>query len=305
MATGSHGKTLSDPWPVAAALAAACLLSIFPGCRPSTPRTAPPGATASPSAAVSQEITTPSGVEMVLIPGGTMTMGSGAAVDAQPVHEVAVGGFYMDRFEVTQELYEKVMGANPARRKDPQSPVERVRWLDAVKFCNARSAQEGLEPCYDLESRRCRFEADGYRLPTEAEWEYACRGGTGGDYYFGDDPRELDAHAWCKANARRRPHPVGEKRANPFGLFDMSGNVWEWCNDWYEVDCYAKTPPGEVDPPGPAEGEKKVLRGGAFSSTPESCSSWTRYCDEPGFADACVASDDYGFRCVRKAAAGR
>lgn len=248
-----------------------------------------------------REITTPTGVAMVLIPGGQFQMGSGAAVDAQPVHMVTLSPFYMDRYEVTQELYEKIMGANPARRKAPANPVERVRWLDAIKFCNARSVLESLQPCYDLETRQCRFEADGYRLPTEAEWECACRAGSEGDYDFGNDPVELDAHAWFKGNARRRPHPVGQKRVSDFGLYDMAGNVWEWCNDWYQVDGYATSTAGQRDPTGPALGEKKVLRGGAFSSTAESCTTWMRYCDEPGFADACVASDDYGFRCVRRA----
>ena len=138
-------------------------------------------------------------------------------------------------------------------------------------------------------------------MPTEAEWEYACRAGAVGDYYFGDNASDLDSHAWYKQNARRRLRPVAEKRPNAFGLYDMAGNVWEWCNDWYQVDFYQPGPSNA--PHGPTEGEKKVLRGGAFSSSADSCCSWTRYCDEPGFTDACIASDDYGFRCVRSAVA--
>jgi len=253
------------------------------------------------TASLPREITTSSGAKMVLIPGGEFQMGNDAAVDAQPVHKVSVDSFYMDRCEVSQSLYEEIMGANPSRRKGETNPVERVRWLDAIKFCNARSVREGLEPCYNLETKSCRFDADGYRLPTEAEWEYACRAGTAGDYYFGNDSREMDANSWSKENSRRRHHPVGTKRPNEFGLHDMAGNLWEWCNDWYGVDYYGRSL--AKNPRGPAEGRQKVLRGGAFSRTPESCSSWTRYCDEPGFTDACVASDDYGFRCVRKAAA--
>ena len=252
------------------------------------------------ASALPQEITTSFGAEMVLIPGGEFRMGSDAAVDAQPVHHVSVDRFYMDRHEVTQSLYERVMGANPSRRKGETNPVERVRWFDAVKFCNARSVREGLEPCYDLKTKTCRFEANGYRLPTEAEWEYACRAGTTGDYYFGNDSREMGASVWSKENSRRRHHPVGRKRPNEFGLHDMAGNVREWCNDWYESSYYGGTP-GE-NPRGPARGGKKVLRGGAFSCTAESCSSWTRYCDEPGFTDACVAAADYGFRCVLRRA---
>ncbi len=246
-----------------------------------------------------REIATPAGVEMVLIPAGEFLMGSTANVDSAPVHKVSVGTVYMDKHEVTQELYEKLVGKNPSRRKDPKNPVERVRWREAIAFCNARSTAEGLKPCYDAKTGACDFAADGYRLPTEAEWEYACRGGTSQAYYFGDDPRELKGHAWSKQNAERKSHPVGQLRANPFGLFDVAGNVWEWCNDWYQVDYYAASP--AADPQGPAKGEKKVMRGGAFSSSAENCTSATRSCDDPGFSDACVASDDCGFRCVRRA----
>jgi formylglycine-generating enzyme required for sulfatase activity len=234
---------------------------------------------------------------MVLVPGGEFLMGNDGGSDASPAHKVSVESFFMDRYEMTQEIYERLMGENPSRRKGPTAPVERVRWLDAIKFCNARSVEEGLEPCYNIETRECHFDRDGYRLPTEAEWEYACRAGSAGDYYFGNDAGKLSAYGWFKPIARK-PRPVGQKRPNDFGVYDMAGNVWEWCTDWYQVDYYAESP--STNPPGPAAGEKKVLRGGAFSTTAGSCCSWTRYCDEPGFTDACVASDDYGFRCVRR-----
>jgi formylglycine-generating enzyme required for sulfatase activity len=235
---------------------------------------------------------------MVLIPGGEFVMGSDGQQDAGPPRTVTVSPFYMDRFEVTQEHYERLMGKNPARRKGPQNPVERVRWTDALRFCNARSGEEGFTPCYNLETWACDFSADGYRLPTEAEWEYACRAGSPDDYYFKGGAEQLEAYAWFRDNAGRKHHPAGQKEPNAFGLYDMAGNVREWCNDWYAVDAYSAQP--AVDPHGPASGEKAVLRGGAFSGSAETCTSWNRYCDEPGFTDACVASDDYGFRCVKR-----
>ncbi len=260
---------------------------------PSTPS----AADTTSSTELPQEIQTATGISMVLIPTGSFIMGSAEQQDASPEHEVTISAFYMDRCEVTQGCYERIMGKNPARRKGDENPVERVRWTDALKFCNARSIEEGLSPCYDLETWSCDFSANGYRLPTEAEWEYACRAGSTGDYFFSGGVEQLDAHGWFRANAGRKHHPVGQKQPNAFGLYDMAGNVREWCNDWYAVDAY--TADRQVDPRGPASGEKTVLRGGAFSSSAESCNSWTRYCDEPGFTDACVASDDYGFRCVR------
>ena len=146
-----------------------------------------------------------------------------------------------------------------------------MRSREAVAFCNARSQADGLKPCYDAATGKCDFSANGYRLPTEAEWEYACRGGTTGTYYFGDDPRGLATHAWFKDNADRTTHPVGQWPANPFGLLDMSGNVWQWCNDWYQVDYYASSPAD--NPRGPDQGEKKLLRGGGFQNKAEECTS--------------------------------
>ncbi len=249
---------------------------------------------------VPRELTSPTGIEMVLVPGGTFRMGCADEIDAKPEHEVSIGPFYMSRFEVTQDVYEQMIGKNPSKAKGTRRPVERVTWLDAVKFCNALSRKEGLTPCYDLETRRCDFDADGYRLPTEAEWEYAYRAGTTGDYYFGA-ASGLEDHAWAKTNTLGRTQPVGKKKPNPFGLYDMAGNVREWCNDWYHVSAYkARAGKTVADPVGPGSGEKKVLRGGAWSVGPESCTAWARYCEDPGFTDACLVNDDCGFRVVRR-----
>ncbi|MHB8900255.1 MAG: formylglycine-generating enzyme family protein [Thermoguttaceae bacterium] len=263
---------------------------------PAAPATT--GDAAAPPSQTPKEIQTSGGAVMLLIPGGTFAMGREGQLDASPVHQVTVSPFYIDRNEVTQELYERLMGKNPSRRKGPQNPVERIRWTDTLKFCNARSAAEGLTPCYNLETWACDFSADGYRLPTEAEWEYACRAGSTGDYYFEGGDESLDAYGWFRDNAGRKHHPVGQKKPNALGLYDMAGNIREWCNDWYAVDAYTAEP--ATDPRGPATGEKTVLRGGAFSGSADTCTTWSRYCDEPGFTDACVASDDYGFRCVKR-----
>ncbi len=202
-----------------------------------------------------------SDIEMVLIPAGKFTMGSEGDIDTKPAHKVSVDAFYMDEHEVTQEVYEKIMGENPSRMVGEKDPVEQLTWLTATKFCNARSERDGLAPCYDMETRTCNFDADGYRLPTEAEWEYACRAGTVTDYYFGVDPGRLGRNGWFKDNSYDSHHPVKMKAPNAFGLYDMAGNVEEWCNDWYGVKYYQDSP--ESNPKGPDTGEKKVLRGGS------------------------------------------
>jgi formylglycine-generating enzyme required for sulfatase activity len=240
-----------------------------------------------------------SGTNMVLLPGGTFIMGDEDEIDALP-HEVSVGSFYIDTHLVTQEQYEKLMEDNPSRWKGDKNPVEQMRWSDAVKYCNARSESEGHQACYDLNTWKCNFAANGYRLPTEAEWEYACRAGTTTNYFFGDDASKLKAYAWFEDNSGSKPRPVGQKPANPWGLFDMHGNVWEWCNDFYKVDYYQESP--KENPRGPEAGETRVLRGGAWKFSAESCNSAYRYNENPGYADVCFGYDIYGFRCVRNAA---
>lgn len=233
---------------------------------------------------------------MVLIKGGTFVMGQADEPDA-PTHEVTVSSFYMDKYPVTQADFQKVMGENPSRWKGGENPVEQVRWSDAVKYCNARSRLEGLEQCYDLKTWECNFDADGYRLPTEAEWEYACRAGSTTQYFWGDDPSVAGEYVWFEANSQGKPNPVGRKKPNDWGLYDMSGNVWEWCNDFYGVDYYSGSP--SIDPRGPEQGDTKVVRGGAWKFSVESCRSGYRYNEDPGYSDVCFGYDIYGFRCVR------
>jgi len=245
------------------------------------------------------ETTTESETQMVLLPGGTFTMGDENEIDATP-HEVTVSAFYIDTNLVTQKQYEKLMGDNPSRWKANTNPVEQMRWSDGVRYCNARSESEGLQACYDLDTWKCNFAANGYRLPTEAEWEYACRAGTTTAYFFGDDASKLKAYAWFEDNSGGKPRPVGRKPANPWGLYDMHGNLWEWCNDFYKVDYYQESP--KENPRGPETGETKVLRGGAWKFSAESCSSAYRYNENPGYADVCFGYDIYGFRCVKNAA---
>ncbi len=257
---------------------------------------------AAPVVAPPKIVTTKSGVEMVSIPAGTFTMGSeGHLADESPAHEVSLDGFLMDRYEVTQDLYSKFVPTNGSHFKGPDRPVEQINWTDAALFCNMRSKAEGLDPCYDENTAECNFDANGYRLPTEAEWEYACRAGTMTDYPFGNDPRRLRDYAWFDENAGETTHPVGQKESNPWGLYDMLGNVAEWCNDPYDENAYKNSP--TENPHGPADGKDYVLRGGAWALPADNCRSAARIAESPGFQDACFARDAIGFRCVRKAPA--
>jgi len=245
---------------------------------------------------------------MALIPAGTFRMGNitdhpdGWAYE-KPVHEVTITRpFLMARTEVRQEQYEAVMGSNPSSFKGPDLPVERVSWYDAVEFCNALSRREGLDPCYSGSGASivCDFSANGYRLPTEAEWEYACRAGTETDFHTGNmthsgssplDPA-LDRAGWYLGNSGSTTHPVGEKEANAFGLSDMHGNVYEWCWDWYGGGYYAFSP--AEDPRGPASGSYRVFRGGSCYDIAGDCRSAYRYYNCPF-----VRNYVYGFRVVR------
>ena len=245
---------------------------------------------------------------MALIPAGTFRMGnitnnSYGDSDEKPVHEVTITQpFWMSRTEVTQAQYEAVMGTNPSKFKGADLPVERVSWYEAVEFCNALSQQEGLDTCYSGSGSNtvCDFTANGYRLPTEAEWEYACRGGEETDFYTGNmtnsscnplDPA-LDRAGWYCGNADDSTRTVGQKEPNGFGLYDMHGNVNEWCWDWFDSDFYAASP--AEDPRGPGSGTRRVLRGGSWVFFARFCRSAGRYTKDPDNRNF-----NFGFRFVR------
>jgi formylglycine-generating enzyme required for sulfatase activity len=234
-----------------------------------------------------KEITNSIGMKLVLIPKGTFMMGSPESeerrVGNETQHEVTISkDYYLGVYEVTQAQYEKMMGKNPSRfqgdnlRGDSANhPVEQVSWEDAVDFCNKLS---------DLPEEKKAGRV--YRLPTEAEWEYACRAGSKSAYSFGEGSKSLGDYAWFDQNSNRQTHPVGEKKANAWGLYDMHGNVWEWCSDWY-----GQYPKGAVsDPVGTRESSNRVFRGGSWYDHFEYCRSARRLGYFPS------GRDDFGFR---------
>jgi len=259
------------------------------------------GPDSAPSSEVT-EITTRSGIVMVLLPAGRFTMGDDDGEDDEtPAHDVTLDAFVMDKYEVTQKAYRDLMGTiPPTKMPDDDRPVQQVTWLQAARYCNARSRADALDPCYDETALTCNFDASGYRLPTEAEWEYACRAGTTGEFFFGGDPRELRKFAWFADNSRKATHPVGQVQFNGWGLCDMQGNVSEWCNDYYDEDQYRQRASGSQNPRGPAKRDYRVLRGGNWDSKADTCRSSARHFEAPGFADACFRRDAIGFRCVRR-----
>ncbi|MGD0091128.1 MAG: formylglycine-generating enzyme family protein [Planctomycetota bacterium] len=220
-------------------------------------------------------------LELVFIPAGKFMMGSPETEKdrsaAETQHEVTISQpFYMGKYEVTEEQYQAVTGTSPSRN-GAQSPVERVTWDEAQEFCQKLSALTGKT----------------VQLPTEAQWEYACRAGTATRFHSGDSDSDLDGVAWYGNKVSNKTmHPVGQKKPNAFGLYDMHGNVWEWCADWYgEYAAGAAT-----DPTGPARAStSRVVRGGGWSDDPRYCRSAFRESKDP---DRRSGLDNVGFRVV-------
>ena len=252
-----------------------------------------------------KEITTKSGVQMVYVPAGQFMMGStGGNPDESPVHKVRVSAFLMDKVEVTHEMFAKVQLPDPSHWQDNRAkPVERVRWRDAKRYCNERSILEGLTPCYNEKTSDwdCDYAANGYRLPTEAEWEYACRCGKDSDYDFGQADK-LRQYAWFGENSELKTHATGQKKPNGFGICDLYGNVSEWCEDVYSATYYGDSP--EIDPhgpPSPGKDVKRVIRGGNWKASADQSRASFRQGERTGDTDACFSTDYCGFRCVRRA----
>ena len=219
------------------------------------------------SLAKSEESIKNPGLEFVFVKGGTFEMGKtfGDGVDnEQLVHSVTVSSFYMGKYEVTQKEWKEIIGSNPSDFKGDNLPVEDVSWYDVVEFCNKKSEREGLTPCYSGSGSNvsCNFSVNGYRLLTEAEWEYAARGGSKSRGYKYSGSSNPDDVAWYDGNSGSKTHQVGSKRSNELGLYDMSGNVYEWCWDWYDEDYYRNSP--SSNPKGPSSGDARVLRGGSW-----------------------------------------
>ncbi|MCI5132456.1 MAG: formylglycine-generating enzyme family protein [Candidatus Electrothrix sp. EH2] len=225
---------------------------------------------------------------MMLLPGGRFRMGDiqrKGRKDERPVHEVKLNSFAIGRYPVTFAEYDTF--CETTGRKEPKDegwgrgrrPVINVSWKDAQAYCKWLSRETGQT----------------YRLPTEAEWEYACRAGSESIYCFGDDEKRLDDYAWYKENSGKKTHPVGEKKANAWGLHDMHGNVWEWCQDRYDTEYYAECQKQGVtkNPQGPSSGSFRVIRGGSWDDGPGNVRSAYRNGDSPGLRDL-----NLGFRLV-------
>ena len=253
--------------------------SVYPAATPTITPLASPATdslarTAQSSLPKTSGFTNKFGIEMIYVPSGTFMMGSTKEVDATPVHQITINySFYMGKYEVTQGEWGSVMGRNPSKFKDCATcPVERVTFRDVQSFINKLNASN-----------------DGfrYRLPTETEWEYACRAETTGDY-----AGNLSEMAWYSSNSGKKTHAVGGRQSNAWGLYDMHGNVWEWCNDLYQDD-YKGAPDDGSSRLNDLDSLGRVLRGGSWADDARSSRSAYRT-----YSDGDTASDQFGFRLV-------
>ncbi len=232
------------------------------------------GKTKSPSKELTVDLGNGVKLEMVPIPAGEFRMGSpdsdkDAMSDEKPQRRVRITKpFYLGKYLVTQEQWDAVMGSNPSQFKGPKNPVEGVSWDDCQVFLGKLNEKTGGQ-------------GGQFVLPSEAQWEYACRAGSTTRYCIGDDSSKLDEYAWYGANSDGKTHPVGEKKPNAWGLYDVHGNVWEWCQDWYDGDYYAKLLMD--DPIGAATGSNRVVRGGSWDDAARHCRSANRSGIQPGY----------------------
>ena len=212
---------------------------------------------------------------MVKIPGGEIELRDDRT---KSKWKVEIRPFLLAPYPVTMELYCAITNKSPVSTDEDQKPVVNISWNDAIYFCNLLSQKAGLKECYSIsndgEDISCDWESDGYRLPSEAEWQYACKAGTTG-YRYG----EIDQIAWYNENSGGQIHEVGRKEPNAWGLYDMLGNVWEWCWDLYDENVY---------------GSYRIFRGGSWAEAARGCGATCRRRSHPSF---CI--DDLGFRLAR------
>jgi formylglycine-generating enzyme required for sulfatase activity len=203
-------------------------------------------------------------IDTVEVKSGKYIRGSeSSSINEMPAKEITISNtLIVSKYEITQRVFETVSGENPSRTVALELPVENVSWISAIEFCNTLSILNGLEPVYKITGLDITYEADknGWRLPTEAEWEYICRAGTDGDF---SGTGNIDNMGWYGNNSGLQLHPVGSKQANAFGVYDIHGNVWEWCWDFYDDNYYSSSP--DIDPKGPKSGVRRVIRGGSWN----------------------------------------
>lgn len=249
-------------------------------------------------------------IKMVNVGGGIFVMGNKENYEEDEIQEnlISVDDFWIGNYEVTQMEWEMIMGNNPSRHKGDLLPVDNISWYDAIEFCNKKSIKEELSTCYIIDKNNkdpnnlnyrdeikwkvsCDFTKSGYRLPTEAEWEYAAKGGIKSMGYIYSGSNDLYEAAWFYQNSDKESHLIGQKISNELELYDMSGNVYEWCWDWFDVFGEIRN---KVNPNGPVQGKYRVMRGGCMNNKEDECTSFNRTL-KPAYENL----SKYGLRLVR------